>query len=99
MGISVALTPSTTTVTTVSKSMITNASFRTKKLPGKSSFQFLAISSCDFSKRFASISFILHHIVRFMCEYFPIITKIPFSLSQNNYALAGHAHEKVFAGF
>ncbi|KFB51604.1 hypothetical protein ZHAS_00019677 [Anopheles sinensis] len=34
MGISVALTPATTTVT-VSKSMITNASFRTKKLPGK----------------------------------------------------------------
>ncbi|XP_047112382.1 hyccin isoform X2 [Schistocerca piceifrons] len=33
MGISVALTPATTTVTTVSKSMITNASFRTKKLP------------------------------------------------------------------
>lgn len=33
MGISVALTPATTTVT-VSKSMITNASFRTKKLPG-----------------------------------------------------------------
>eukprot|EP00099_Drosophila_melanogaster_P019874 NP_611256.1 uncharacterized protein Dmel_CG6406, isoform B [Drosophila melanogaster] len=34
MGLSVALTPSTTTVTTsVSKSMITNASFRTKKLP------------------------------------------------------------------
>ncbi|XP_055687831.1 hyccin isoform X1 [Lutzomyia longipalpis] len=32
MGISVALTPSTTTVT-VSKSMITNASFRAKKLP------------------------------------------------------------------
>jgi protein FAM126 len=37
MGISVALTPVTTTVT-VSKSMITNASFRTKKLPGKDSF-------------------------------------------------------------
>uniref|UniRef100_A0A182NI25 Hyccin n=1 Tax=Anopheles dirus TaxID=7168 RepID=A0A182NI25_9DIPT len=34
MGISVALTPATTTVT-VSKSMITNASFRTKKLPGE----------------------------------------------------------------
>lgn len=34
MGISVALTPSTHTVT-VSKSMITNASFRTKKLPGE----------------------------------------------------------------
>lgn len=34
MGISVALTPSTTVVT-VSKSMITNASFRTKKLPGE----------------------------------------------------------------
>lgn len=33
MGISVALTPATTTVT-VSKSMITNASFRAKKLPG-----------------------------------------------------------------
>lgn len=33
MGISVALTPTTHTVT-VSKSMITNASFRTKKLPG-----------------------------------------------------------------
>lgn len=33
MGISVALTSSTHTVT-VSKSMITNASFRTKKLPG-----------------------------------------------------------------
>lgn len=39
MGISVALTPSTTTVT-VSKSMITNASFRTKKLPGESIFHF-----------------------------------------------------------
>jgi hypothetical protein len=35
MGISVALSPAITTVTTVSKSMITNASFRTKKLPGK----------------------------------------------------------------
>jgi protein FAM126 len=34
MGISVALTPATTVVT-VSKSMITNASFRTKKLPGE----------------------------------------------------------------
>lgn len=33
MGISVALSPATNT-TTVSKSMITNASFRTKKLPG-----------------------------------------------------------------
>ncbi|XP_063225017.1 hyccin [Bacillus rossius redtenbacheri] len=33
MGISVALSPVTTTVTTVAKSMITNASFRTKKLP------------------------------------------------------------------
>ncbi|KAK7862737.1 hypothetical protein R5R35_002509 [Gryllus longicercus] len=33
MGISVALSPATTTVPTVSKSMITNASFRTKKLP------------------------------------------------------------------
>jgi hypothetical protein len=35
MGISVALSPAVTTVTTVSKSMITNASFRTKKLPGR----------------------------------------------------------------
>lgn len=35
MGISVALTPSTNVVT-ISKSMITNASFRTKKLPGES---------------------------------------------------------------
>lgn len=35
MGISVALSPATNT-TTVSKSMITNASFRTKKLPGLS---------------------------------------------------------------
>lgn len=33
MGISVALSPATTTPT-ISKSMITNASFRTKKLPG-----------------------------------------------------------------
>lgn len=32
MGISVAMTPSTVSI---SKSMITNASFRTKKLPGK----------------------------------------------------------------
>lgn len=39
MGISVALTPATTTVT-VSKSMITNASFRTKKLPGMSKLLF-----------------------------------------------------------
>lgn len=36
MGISMAVSPSTNTVT-VSKSMITNASFRTKKLPGTSS--------------------------------------------------------------
>lgn len=35
MGISMAVSPSTNTVT-VSKSMITNASFRTKKLPGMS---------------------------------------------------------------
>lgn len=35
MGLSVALTPATNTAPTVSKSMITNASFRTKKLPGK----------------------------------------------------------------
>lgn len=33
IGISVALSPATATAT-VSKSMITNASFRTKKLPG-----------------------------------------------------------------
>lgn len=33
IGISVALSPATTTPT-ISKSMITNASFRTKKLPG-----------------------------------------------------------------
>uniref|UniRef100_A0A1B6CSW0 Hyccin n=1 Tax=Clastoptera arizonana TaxID=38151 RepID=A0A1B6CSW0_9HEMI len=33
MGISMAISPATTT-TTISKSMITNASFRTKKLPG-----------------------------------------------------------------
>ncbi|KAL5287813.1 FAM126B family protein [Megaselia abdita] len=33
MGLSVALTPATNTAPTVSKSMITNASFRTKKLP------------------------------------------------------------------
>ncbi|XP_077271853.1 PI4KA lipid kinase complex subunit hyccin isoform X1 [Temnothorax americanus] len=33
IGISVALSPATTTTPTVSKSMITNASFRTKKLP------------------------------------------------------------------
>ncbi|MPC90519.1 Protein FAM126B [Portunus trituberculatus] len=35
MGISVALTPSTTTNTPLSKTFITNASFRTKKLPGR----------------------------------------------------------------
>ncbi|KAK3862586.1 hypothetical protein Pcinc_022927 [Petrolisthes cinctipes] len=35
MGISVALTPSTTTTTPLSKTCITNASFRTKKLPGR----------------------------------------------------------------
>jgi hypothetical protein len=40
MGISVALSPAVTTVTTVSKSMITNASFRTKKLPGKKQYFF-----------------------------------------------------------
>ena len=40
MGISVALSPATTTVT-VSKSMITNASFRTKKLPGIFNFYIL----------------------------------------------------------
>ncbi|XP_058055309.1 hyccin 2 isoform X1 [Anopheles bellator] len=41
MGISVALTPATTTVT-VSKSMITNASFRTKKLPDDLEVEFVA---------------------------------------------------------
>ncbi|XP_053690072.1 hyccin isoform X2 [Sabethes cyaneus] len=40
MGISVALTPATTTVT-VSKSMITNASFRTKKLPDDLEVEFV----------------------------------------------------------
>ncbi|XP_055379683.1 hyccin isoform X2 [Condylostylus longicornis] len=41
MGLSVALTPATTTVV-VSKSMITNASFRTKKLPDDLDMEFLA---------------------------------------------------------
>ncbi|XP_058466660.1 hyccin isoform X2 [Malaya genurostris] len=40
MGISVALTPATATVT-VSKSMITNASFRTKKLPDDLEVEFV----------------------------------------------------------
>lgn len=41
MGISVALTPSTTTNTPLSKTFITNASFRTKKLPGRTAFHCL----------------------------------------------------------
>lgn len=40
MGISVALSPATATVT-VSKSMITNASFRTKKLPGNQTYNLM----------------------------------------------------------
>lgn len=42
MGISVALSPATTTVT-MSKSMITNASFRTKKLPGNAVVMYFSI--------------------------------------------------------
>lgn len=42
MGISVALTPATNVVT-VSKSMITNASFRTKKLPGEFPFRLSSV--------------------------------------------------------
>lgn len=46
MGISVALSPATTTVT-MSKSMITNASFRTKKLPGKEGVFIITINYTD----------------------------------------------------
>ncbi|XP_055917942.1 hyccin isoform X2 [Eupeodes corollae] len=42
MGLSVALTPSTNAAPIVSKSMITNASFRTKKLPDDLDMEFLA---------------------------------------------------------
>lgn len=53
MGISVALTPSTHTVT-VSKSMITNASFRTKKLPDDIPIQ--ATDEANSSSQLVSIS-------------------------------------------
>ncbi|KAG5678557.1 hypothetical protein PVAND_008222 [Polypedilum vanderplanki] len=55
MGISVALTPSTTVVT-VSKSMITNASFRTKKLPDDLEFvdlKHLQVTQDEMMKRLA----------------------------------------------
>ena len=62
MGISVALSPATTTVTTVNKSMITNASFRTKKLPGKSWIKIPVLSLVYFA-------YFLHVllVIRFNC--------------------------------
>lgn len=55
MGISVALTPATTVVT-VSKSMITNASFRTKKLPGESNaFHSTQLTSSTFLNLFLDV--------------------------------------------
>ncbi|XP_017079175.1 hyccin [Drosophila eugracilis] len=57
MGLSVALTPSTTTVTTsVSKSMITNASFRTKKLPDDIPIQVQDLTMQQVPQQLASVS-------------------------------------------
>lgn len=56
MGISVALSPAVTTVTTVSKSMITNASFRTKKLPDDIPIQAPKDESGGEGKNLTSIS-------------------------------------------
>lgn len=57
MGLSVALTPSTTTVTTsVSKSMITNASFRTKKLPDDIPIQVQDLTMQQAPQQLASVT-------------------------------------------
>ncbi|KAM7346175.1 PI4KA lipid kinase complex subunit hyccin [Cochliomyia hominivorax] len=57
MGLSVALTPSTNTVTTaVSKSMITNASFRTKKLPDDIPIQVQDLTMPQASQQLASVT-------------------------------------------
>uniref|UniRef100_A0ABK9NGG7 Hyccin n=1 Tax=Glossina morsitans morsitans TaxID=37546 RepID=A0ABK9NGG7_GLOMM len=57
MGLSVALTPSTNTVTTaVSKSMITNASFRTKKLPDDIPIQVQDLTVSQASHQLASVT-------------------------------------------
>jgi hypothetical protein len=59
MGISVALTPSTNVVT-ISKSMITNASFRTKKLPGE-------LTNNEFLSELQFHVFLLAYILLFFC--------------------------------
>ncbi|KAH8401498.1 hypothetical protein KR009_005921 [Drosophila setifemur] len=57
MGLSVALTPATNTVTTsVSKSMITNASFRTKKLPDDIPIQVQDLTMQQVPQQLASVS-------------------------------------------
>lgn len=57
MGLSVALTPSTNTVTTaVSKSMITNASFRTKKLPDDIPIQVQDLTMQQTPQQLASVT-------------------------------------------
>lgn len=57
MGLSVALTPSTNTVTTaVSKSMITNASFRTKKLPDDIPIQVQDLTMAQAPQQLASVT-------------------------------------------
>ncbi|XP_017094323.1 hyccin [Drosophila bipectinata] len=57
MGLSVALTPATNTVTTsVSKSMITNASFRTKKLPDDIPIQVQDLTMQQAPQQLASVS-------------------------------------------
>ncbi|XP_005181863.1 hyccin [Musca domestica] len=57
MGLSVALTPSTNTVTTaVSKSMITNASFRTKKLPDDIPIQVQDLTMPQAPQQLASVT-------------------------------------------
>ncbi|EDW58726.1 hyccin [Drosophila virilis] len=56
MGLSVALTPATNTVTTsVSKSMITNASFRTKKLPDDIPIQVQDLTMPQATQQLASV--------------------------------------------
>ncbi|XP_064540287.1 hyccin [Drosophila montana] len=56
MGLSIALTPATNTVTTsVSKSMITNASFRTKKLPDDIPIQVQDLTQPQGTQHLASV--------------------------------------------
>ena len=89
MGISMAVSPATNTVT-VSKSMITNASFRTKKLPGLTLLS--SLLNAPLAILVNRFSFKLSNASRFV-----LLSRRPRRNAQQNLVISGITGQLGFA--